>query len=112
MTSNIQYKTLYTIVLVLLIGSVFKPASADTLSLPLGKVTVIRSGEVNRIRLGLDITPLQNTRVDYAEILMPHFLTEGEIVLEGWRLNSENSDDYDTTYYVRYATGASINTSF
>ena len=108
MTSKIQHKTLYTIVLLLIWVAVFQLVSADTLSLPIGQVTVIRSGEVNRIRIGVDISPLQNTRVDYAEILIPHFLTSGEMVLEGWRLNSENSDDYDTTYYARYATEASI----
>ncbi|MDH5186058.1 MAG: hypothetical protein OEW70_03235 [candidate division WOR-3 bacterium] len=82
---------------------------ADTLSLPVGQVTVIRSGAVNRIRVLFDISTLQNARVDYAEILIPHFLNEGEIVLEGWRLISENPDDYDTTFHARYTTEASVN---
>jgi hypothetical protein len=109
MTSKIQHKILYIIVLLLSLVAVFQLVSADTLSLPIGQVTVVRSGEVNRIQFGLDISPLDNARVDYAEILIPHFLNEGEMELEGWRLNSENSDDYDTTYYARYATEASIN---
>jgi hypothetical protein len=96
MASKIQHKILYTIVLIILMMAAFQPVSAYTLSLPIGQVTVVRSGEVDRIRLGLDISPLENARVDYVEILIPHFLNEGDMVLEGWRLNSENSDDYDT----------------
>ncbi|MDH5683809.1 MAG: hypothetical protein OEZ20_05035 [candidate division WOR-3 bacterium] len=82
---------------------------ADTLSLPVGQVTVIRSGEVNRVRIGFDISALENARVDYAEILIPHFLTSDEIVLEGWRLLSESPSEYDTTFHARYTTEASVN---
>jgi hypothetical protein len=71
--------------LLLLIVGMIQQSYSDTLSLPIGQVTVIRSGEVNRVRIGFDISALEYTRVDYAEILIPHFLTEGEIVLEGWR---------------------------
>ena len=94
---------------ILLIVGMTQLTFSDTLSLTIGHVTVIRSGEVNRVRIWLDISPLHNTRVDYAEILIPHFLTSGEIVLEGWRLLSENPSEYDTTYHARYATDASVN---
>jgi hypothetical protein len=109
MTSKIQFKILSFAVLCVTLILASQPVYADTLSLSIGQITVVRSGIENRIRLGLDISPLENARIDYAEILIPHFLNEGEMVLEGWRLNSENSDDYDTTYYARYATEASIN---
>ena len=91
----------------LLIVGMTQQTYSDTLSLPIGQVTVIRSGEVNRVRIGFDISALENTRVDYAEIQIPHFLTEGEIVLEGWRLVSQN--EYDTTFHARYSIEASIN---
>ena len=41
--------------------------------------------------------------------MIPHFLTSGEIVLEGWRLLSENPLEFDTTYHARYSIEASIN---
>jgi hypothetical protein len=95
--------------LLLLIVGMIQQSYSDTLSLPIGQVTVIRSGEVNRVRIGFDISALEYTRVDYAEILIPHFLTEGEIVLEGWRLLSEDPQEYDTTFHTRYSIDASIN---
>ena len=64
MTSKIQHKILSTIVFLLLWIAAFQSVSADTLSLPIGQVTVIRSGEVNRVRIGFDISALENTRVD------------------------------------------------
>ena len=80
---------------------------SDTLSLPIGQVTVIRSGEVYRVRIEFDISALENARVDYAEILIPHFLTEGRLVLEGWRLISQN--EYDSIFHARYTTDALVN---
>ncbi len=102
-----NYKILVSIAIILFLIGVFHQSPADTLSLPIGQVTVIRSGEVYRVRIGFDISALENARVDYAEILIPHFLTEGEIVLEGWRLISQN--EYDTTFHARYSIEASIN---
>ena len=95
--------------LLLLIVGMIQQSYSDTLSLPIGQVTVIRSGEVYRVRIGFDISPLENTRVDYAEIMIPHFLTSGEMVLEGWRLLSENPSEYDTTFHARYSIEASVN---
>ncbi len=91
----------------LLIVGITQQSYPDTLSLQIGQVTVIRSGEVYRVRIEFDISALENTRVDYAEILIPHFLSSGEIVLEGWRLISQN--EYDTTFHARYSIKASIN---
>lgn len=109
MTSKIQYKILNLIVLLILLVATLQSVSADTLSLPIGQVMVISSGNVNRIHLGLNITQLQNTRVDYAEIMIPHFLTSGAITVEGWRLTSQNAVVYDTIYHARNTTKASVN---
>jgi hypothetical protein len=98
-----------TPLLLLLIVGMIQQSYSDTLSLPIGQITVIRSNEVNRVRIGFDISALENTRVDYAEIVIPHFLSSGEIVLEGWRLLTENPLEYDTTYHARYSIEASIN---
>ena len=104
-----NYKIIISITLILLIIGVFHQTPADTLNLPIGQITVIRNGEVNRIRLTFDLSALNNKRVDYAEILIPHFLTNGRIVLEAWRLTSGNTNNYDSTYRVRFTAKASVN---
>jgi len=109
MTSKIQHKILYTIVLLLIWTVTSQSVSADTLSLPIGQVTVVQNGTVNRIRLGVDVSALQNTRVDYAEIMIPHFLTTGALTIEGWRLTAQNAVVYDTNYHARNTTKASVN---
>lgn len=102
-----NYKIIISIALILLIIGAFHQTPADTLSLPIRQIMVIRSGLVNRIRVLFDISTLQNARVDYAEIVIPHFLSQGEMVLEGWRLVTHN--EYDTTFHTRYNTDASVN---
>lgn len=87
---------------------IFAPLFADTLNLPIGQVMVRPSGRVNRIQVSLDVSCLRDCQVDYAEILIPHFLTQGAITIEGWRLRSNNPDDYDTTYHSRYVTDAEV----
>jgi len=109
MTSKIQYKIFSTTVIFLLLVFASQPISADTLSLTISQISVIRVSNVNRVRVNFDISPLENTRIDYAEIIIPHFLTQGTLTVEGWRLNSENPNDYDTTYNAHYNTHASLN---
>lgn len=109
MTSKIQYKIFSSTFIFLLLVLVSQPISADTLSLTIGQISVIRVSNVNRIRVNFDISPLENTKVDYAEIMVPHFLTSGAITVEGWRLNSETPNDYDTAYNALYKTHASLN---
>uniref|UniRef100_A0A7C6A9G6 Uncharacterized protein n=1 Tax=candidate division WOR-3 bacterium TaxID=2052148 RepID=A0A7C6A9G6_UNCW3 len=99
-----RYKSLIIFALPLIVAM----GSADTLNLSLSEVLVQNRGVVNRILISFNISALRDCRVDYAEILIPHFLTQGAITIEAWRLRSENPDDYDTTYHSRYVTDAEI----
>ena len=109
-------------VILLAVVITFSLAYSDILSLPIGQITTISNNGINRILLRFDINSLNNTQVDYAEIVIPHFLTSGKIVIEGYRLTSSwnsvsvnwNSfnrpgGDYDTITRTRYTTSASIN---
>ena len=110
----------YVILLVIFI--LFSFTYADVIELPISQVATITNNNINRVLLRFDFTSLNNTQVDYAEIVIPHFLTAGKIVIEGYRLTSSwnsvsvnwNSfnrpgGDYDTITRTRYTTSASIN---
>ena len=95
---------------------------ADTLSLPIGQIATISNNGTSRLLLRFNVSSLNNTQVDYAEIVVPHFLTSGKMVIEGYRLttnwnqttvnwNSFNrpGGDYDTITRTRYTTSVSVN---
>jgi hypothetical protein len=95
---------------------------ADTLSLPISRIAVITNNTISRVLLRFDTDTLSNVQVDYAEIVIPHFLTSGKIAIEGYRLTTNwnpttvrwNSfirpgGDYDTTSNTRYITSSSEN---
>ncbi len=95
---------------------------ADTLSLPINRIAVITNNTISRVLLKFDTDTLSNVQVDYAEIVIPHFLTTGKMTIEGHRLttnwnsttvnwNSFNrpGGDFDTTTNARYTTSASVN---
>ncbi len=109
-------------IILLLIAIIFSLSYADTLSLPISQVATISNNGISRILLRFNTNTLNNVQVDYAEIVIPHFLTSGKMIIEGYRLttnwnpsminwNSFNrpGGDYDTITHTRYTTSASVN---
>ena len=109
-------------VILLAIVTAFSLTYADTLSLSISQIATISNNGTNRILLRFNVSSLNNNQVDYAEIVIPHFLTTGKMVIEGYRLttnwnpttvnwNSFNrpGGDYDTITRARYTTSASVN---
>lgn len=108
--------------ILLVVIMAFSLSYADTLSLSIGQIATISNNSINRVLLRFDVSSFSNTQVDYAEIVIPHFLSSGKMVIEGYRLitnwnsttvnwNSFNrpGGDYDTITRTRYTTSASVN---
>jgi hypothetical protein len=109
-------------VILLSVIIIFSLAQADTLNLSISQIATISNNGINRILLRFNTSVLNNNQVDYAEIIIPHFLTTGKMIIEGHRLttnwnstsvnwNSFNrpGGDYDTITHTRYTTSASVN---
>jgi len=101
---------------------IFSLSYADTLSLSISQIATISNNGINRILLRFNTDVFHNTQVDYAEIVIPHFLTSGKMIIEGYRLTTNWSQtavnwnsfnrpggDYDTITRTRYTTSASVN---
>lgn len=100
---------------------------ADTLSLPIGEFAVIsgpiRGRTVSRVLIRFDLSILQGKRVDYAEINIPNFLSEGALTFEGWRLTTNwnrnvkwqsfrrAGGDFDTTHKSHFRISAGLENS-
>ncbi len=109
-------------VILLIVVLMFSLSYADTLNFSLSQVALIRNNNINRLLVKFNVSILNNVEIDYAEIVIPHFLTTGKIVIEGHRLltnwNSSTVNwnsfghaggDYDTTIRTQYTTSVSRN---